>query len=292
MDKYDCIGLCRYWQPLEAHENVADDILTRQQFMTPHIGANAKTYLRNVTLTLDDPMYNYHEESLLVVDRVLAASRDPAKMDLINYFHGTLNGMGAHSIRGVLHREPRLQMKAKHSYQDHLLLYFGVSLVEYDGMIQAWHEKVHHDLVRPTTVIRYWDDDILAVTDVQNKQENYAARDFTTHAPVPATAEFPSANSCICAAYAEFMDVFTTELYDETLHDLTVGSIRFDDMTDFKEKCGLSRLWSGVSYPASIEAGAQVCSGLGQLGFDYVQEVRNGSPSAWMHGDTLPECPR
>lgn len=299
--KYDCTGYCRRWQPLQEGDGVGS--LKRQEFTMPHIGLKAKTYLRDVSITLQDPEYDLYQESLDVIERVRDTATDVMKQDAIQAFDGKLGvrGMITLALRGQF-GQPRI-----HSYQDEVLFKVGLSSVEYDAVVQAWAEKAYHDLVRPTTVIKHWDDDQLFTFSGDRSMPGPTtinARDFEAYIRVMPHAEYPSGSSCLCTSYYEFSDIFFEEMYGEKLETIewfgpegTGRSYILENMEALRDICGESRLWGGMHYAAAIPGGEQVCSGLGQLAYSYIQTMKNGSEfntgdagGPWYWGDELPSC--
>ena len=189
-----------------------------------------------------------------------------------------------------------------HSFQDEILFKVGLSTVEYDAVVQAWAEKKYHDLVRPTTVIKHWGNDNLYTYGGDPEVDGpvtIKARDFEAHIRVMPHPEFPSGSSCLCTAYYEFSDIFFQNRYNDTLSDLVWefkgNEYVLEDMEELRDACGQSRLWGGMHYGAAIPAGEEICSGLGQLSYDYVTTLKNGSTFSggrgpWYFGDELGEC--
>jgi len=62
------------------------------------------------------------------------------------------------------------------------------------------------------------------------------------------------------------------------------------DMETMKNECGESRLWGGMHFRKSVSASFSLCEGLGDLAWDTVNKVRNGSnfTSTYVQGDPLP----
>jgi len=290
LNKYNCTGLCRHWQPEQRMDSTKGTIL-REEFAVPHIGIKARTFLRDTEVILEDPEYDYYRESLDVVERVDQSFRDAYKMKMIDLFHGDGNGgIGIHQLRGSITNVILSRFRSFHSYQDQTLFRFGFSLAEYESFVHAYREKVHHDLVRPTTVIKQWGDDMLNIGG-----RNFAARDFEAIYPMlESSAEYPSELSCACTAFAEFTDSFVDEFYGGILENIAYPyGITFRNMTEFNDICGQTQLWAGYHFPASVTAGVTKCSGLGALAVEYIKNVRNDSTynGGWYTGDTLPSCP-
>jgi len=272
--KYNCTGLCRSWQPLQEGDDVGS--LKNQEFVVPHIGEHAHTYLRAPSLTLTDPEYDLYADSLLVIEEVRITSGDDYRKAAVKVFDDKLK------VRSIIQGNFRNQIDV--SLQDYIIYLYGMSMAEYDGVIQAWHEKVAHDLVRPTTVIKHWDNDMLMTFggDVDHDGPvDIAARDFEAFIRVMPHPEFPSGSSCLCTAYMEYTDLYTDSNFDTTLkyidHKEMDTQFNFTDMTDLRDHCSISRIWGGIHYAAAVPAGEDICTGLGELGFEYVTKMKNGS---------------
>jgi hypothetical protein len=288
--KYVCDGDCRRWQPLQEGDVLGN--LLQQEFVVPHIGTQAKTYLREPTLTLQDPNYDLYEDSLLVIEELRKTSSDPKKKEQIKLFDNKLK------VRKQIQDAVLEQFadSTEMSFQGYMMWFAGISQAEHDGVVQAWHEKVAHDLVRPTTVIKYWNDDLLETFGGDPDADGpvtIKARDFEAFVRVMPHGEFPSGSSCLCTAYMEFTDVYLTGEYGRSISNFTDRDRHlYANMEEFRDVCGASRLWGGMHYVASIAAGEEICAGLGTLGSEWVETYRNGSmfPNEWYRGDEGPVC--
>lgn len=293
--KYDCTGYCRYWQP-EQNRGSDRGTISREEFTLPHIGIKANTYLLDAEVTLEDPQYDYYQESLQVVEELRLTSSDPFKKKLVEYFIGR-DHVGMHDVRADVQRKARDLIIDYHSYQDDSLFYFGLGLIEYESVIHVWREKLHHNLVRPTTVIKQWGNDTLNTYggDINSSGPlNITARDFEALLfTVDSTPEFPSEHSCYCTALMEFVDLYLDSMYGVSLQNFELRDILYANMTVLRDRCANSRVWGGYHFPDSVAAGIQKCEGIGALGMDYINQVKNNSTfnGGWYVNDTLPECP-
>ena len=52
--------------------------------------------------------------------------------------------------------------------------------------------------------------------------------------------------------------------------DIVLGP--WETWTEFEEECGISRLWGGVHFRASIPAGRDLCRPIGDLAYEFVQD--------------------
>merc|ERR1712194_388676 len=183
-------------------------------------------------------------------------------------------------------------------FQRYLMYLAGISTAEYDGLVQAWHEKVALDLVRPTTVIKHWDEDDLLTFGGNPRADgpvSIKARDFEAFVRVMPHGEFPSGSSCLCKAYQEFTDTYLTDLYNRTVVNFSDKYGRdYEDLAELLNICGQSRIWGGMHYVEAVPAGEQICTGLGSLGVDWTKTVENGSldslDNLWYRGDVRPVC--
>merc|ERR1711935_20555 len=283
-DKHNCTGLCRRWQPLQEGDTVGS--LVQQEFVVPHIGKRAKTYLRTPTLTLSDPGYDLYGDSLQVIEEVKITSGDQTRKSAVKIFD---NKQGVRAMIQTTVEKQHIKSRDM-SFQEYLLYLIGISTAEYDGLVQAWHEKVEHDIVRPTTVIKHWDDDILNTYGGDPSTEgpvDIYARDFEAFIRVMPHGEFPSGSSCLCSIYAEFTDLYLVAKYNRTITDIK----QYADMTELSDVCGVSRVWGGLHYPPSIGAGVEVCSGLGTLASIWTLDLEGSSTfsNAYYKGDGGPD---
>jgi hypothetical protein len=289
--KYDCTGDCRRWQPLQEGDDTGS--LKRQEFITPHIGLHAKTYLRNATLTLEDPGYDLYADSLQVIEELKMTSSDDYKKEQIQLMDDKVK------LRFLFQGAMKEQFATtgEMSLQDYLMFVTGISTAEIDGVVQAWKEKVALDLVRPTTVIKHWGGDDLFTFSGDRDVDgpvSIKARDFEAFIRVMPHGEFPSGSSCLCKIYQEFTDTYLTDIYGRTItnFDNEYNSKVYEDMNEFSAICGNSRVWAGLHYPQAVTAGVQVCSGLGTLGYEWTKDLTQGADyeEPWYMGTPRPVC--
>lgn len=296
--KYDCSGLCRRWQP-EQNMGSAKGTISREEAALPHIGEKATTYLGPAEITLSDPFYDYRVQANSVVNRLRDTASDYYKKQVVSVFHGdVIKGMS--NIKGPIIDKVRTTFYNQHSYQSDALFQFFMSMTEYDGIIQVWREKYHHDLVRPTTVIKQWGNDTINTFggDINaNAPMDIYARDFEAVLPfTEASPEFPSENSCFCTALMEFIDAYTTYQYNGLIQNIAIPAldtyIVLNDMTDLRFKCAQGQIWGGFHFDDSVIGGIQKCTGLGNLASIYMFDVVNQSNfnGGWNRGDTAPVC--
>ena len=69
-------------------------------------------------------------------------------------------------------------------------------------------------------------------------------------------------------------------------------SYHVHNMTELASVFGASRLWGGMHFTKSVEAGNKIVSGLGQLALDLVQTIKAGSSwtNSYTPGSSRPVC--
>jgi len=318
-------GNDKYWQPLL--EDDGKGYFSRQEHVTPHIGFHAKHKLRDPSLdslSLPDPQYDYYLESLLVIDRLKNSAQDTSRWDKISFYDKKF------LVRLLIQEAMKQQFQDTYTFEDELLFNHGIGAAEYDSILHAWRHKVEHDLVRPTTVIqKYWGSAIqnenvtLQTFNGDRKMpkvQTIHARDFQAFARVMPHSEYPSGSSCICQSYYEYVDAFTQNTFNGKLlkemqwgyggidfgcDDRSVldpsradflgckqGGFVIENMAALSEECGESRLWGGMHFTKSVDAGRDLCKGLGTMGWEYVTKIRNGSDLGSTHIRGVGERPQ
>mmetsp|Transcript_3099 Transcript_3099/g.6823 ORF Transcript_3099/g.6823 Transcript_3099/m.6823 type:complete len:548 (+) Transcript_3099:302-1945(+) len=314
--KYKVEGNDMYWQPL--YEDDGYGYFSHQMHVAPHIGYTVKPLLFDFVKdigTVPDPKYDYRSEALQVVDRLRETASDAVKKEKIAVYDDKL------LVRGMIEKEMRLQFKSVYSFEDELLFIHGIDAGEYDGLLVTWREKVDHDLVRPTTVIRKWGGDMLDTFSGDKSKDGpmkIAARDFQAFQRVMPHSEYPSASACLCTTYAQFADAFSKYYSDGFLADIKwagddgfkVGCVDgqepfpfvsrgcddvgfvIKDMETLGKECGDSRLWAGLHFTQAVSAGEELCDGLGTMALEYEKKIRNESTfgSKYYQDDARPIC--
>jgi len=304
--KYEVEGTDRHWQPLFDSDN--QGYFSAQLHVTPHIGFHAKTHLFDSVDDIPqtpDPQYNYREEALGVVERLRETASDPIKKQKIAFFDNKL------LVINLVENHLKANYQDKYTFEEEILYIEGMSAAELEATVMAWREKVRHDLVRPTTVIKRWGDDKLFTFGGDkslNEPVEIAARDFEAFQRVMPHSEYPSGSSCICTGYSEFTDAFTSKYYNETLKNIRFTGFGCDgsflhssgcdsnftiaDMPALLEECSQSRLWAGFHFPAATSAAEAMCKGVGLMAFDHHVKVRNGSTfgQPYHRGEPKPAC--
>ncbi|KAI0559265.1 PAP2/haloperoxidase-like protein [Gracilaria domingensis] len=158
----------------------------------------------------------------------------------------------------------------------------GSNFASFDSLMTAWKEKRRVDAIRPTgqTMKFLFGNRKFKVWGGPGKKPvMIKAAEWQPYIRTMPHSDIPSGSSCSCTAVVEFA-LANTKGRDFFPYKFTVpkGSSKFypgqvpaEDMeieinhlSEWAELCGQSRLWAGVHFEPAIEAGANLCKGIGQ----------------------------
>lgn len=182
----------------------------------------------------------------------------------------------------------------KFSKADERRILFGESLAQFDAVLLAWKEKVRHDLVRPTTMIRKLlkGKTVQAYKGLGKGVGSVKAEEWEPVVPIQPHSEYPSASAAICtasmehwrASLKEFVGNGTIPAYDAVFPpgiiprspiDIPIR-YRFETPEIAAQSCGHSRLLGGVHFAPSVPAGFELAKGLGKRAFEQVSTLYAG----------------
>jgi hypothetical protein len=276
-DKYSVTGDNAHWQPIQEANEWGS--FSRQEHITPHIGFKAPPHAYEYK-EAPPPEYDFKAEAELVVQRLADTAGNQTKKDMIPFFDNKFY------VRSIINRSLTEQFPHM-AFGMWMVFILGISTAEIDGLVNCWREKVRHDIVRPTTVIQRWGEDIINTYGGDPSATgpvDIRAEDFHAYIRVMPHAEYPSGSASLCTAYADFTDAFTNHVFFEKLNVLKVGgpdgeksgcegessfsygcgeSFHTPTLEEFADVCGESRLWGGMHFSASTAAGAELVKGIG-----------------------------
>jgi hypothetical protein len=308
-EKYIVKDSDKLWQPLLETDDRGN--FMRQDHVAPHIGYAAKPLLLSNFKKAKNPGYDYKAEANLVVKRLQELVGDEVRIEMLRFFDNKL------LVRALVEFSLQINFASVLTFEDYMLFLSGISSSEHDAVLQAWREKVRFDRVRPTTVIQRWNNDVINTFNgdpSSTEPEDIKARDFQSFIRVMPHSEYPSGSASICTAYAEFTDLYTQEYFGETMDLFPIGgqrgfsvgcdgnnnpfrigcdaSFHVHNMTELASVCGESRLWGGMHFTKSVEAGNEIVAGIGELGMEFVKTIKAGSnwTNAYTLGSSRPVC--
>eukprot|EP01024_Parvocaulis_polyphysoides_P060369 TRINITY_DN6579_c0_g1_i2.p1 TRINITY_DN6579_c0_g1~~TRINITY_DN6579_c0_g1_i2.p1 ORF type:complete len:567 (+),score=37.83 TRINITY_DN6579_c0_g1_i2:99-1703(+) len=154
----------------------------------------------------------------------------------------------------------------------------------HDSTVVVWKEKLRHDAVRPTSIIEYLlDNEQVTAWGGENNDmaTQMKAKEFVSYLRTMPHSEYPSGSACVCEASIGFAREFTgVDVFDKPysivflpggpnvaptmqLSKTTVVFVR--SHSELSRLCAESRLWGGFHFRPAIEAGADLCKGIGKL---------------------------
>jgi hypothetical protein len=250
------------------------------------------------------PQYRAQAEEVLAVQ---AALTDRQKL-ISEFFDNKIISLGFSTLAATLAHQLSLEQFVQLDYL--------VNVASFDTAITIWHNKRHYDAVRPFTAIGviYGEDTVTAwggpgegtVDDVKGNRW----RPYLQSANHP---EYPSASASFCRAHATSTKLYLEQVVGlsatdanaldfwvpgllgpdpefEVLYKPPGSSIIEPDVTphvettlgwatwdDFAYECGLSRLWAGVHFFASIPAGQDIGDPIGAEAYDWLKSHIDGT---------------
>lgn len=228
-----------------------------------------------------------HQKYKQQADEVLEHSanlNDLHKMEA-ELFNDKIRGLGFSAIFVALSRNMTLIEFVQYD--------FLTNLAAWDTGIVVWQEKTHWDAVRPFTAIRslYGDDEVTAWGGPgQGTVDDIKASEWKEYLNVADHPEYPSGSASFCSAHAQASRLFLgsddlgwTVSFPAGSSSIEPGvtpavdtDLYFDTWSDFVSRCGYSRLWAGVHFRDSIEAGFPLGEEIGTLAYEFVQAHIDG----------------
>ena len=266
-----------------------------QQFVTPQMGyTKAYSYKNPEQFGIHAPWksnpanYNAYKAQ---VDDVLQYSAN------LTDEHKLIAELFDYKLRSLGFSEIFAANKFQLPYIQKVQMAFLSNMTEFDTAIAVWRQKTKWDAVRPWSAIRY----------VYGKQKVTAwggpgkgtvtdipADQWTSYLPVADHAEYPSGSAAFCAAHAYVLKRFlnTDELgwtvpypagsstYERGITPQQDTQLVFPTWSDFREKCGMSRLYAGVHFRDSIDGGYSIGDRVGAKAYKFLTNHINGQAYA------------
>lgn len=182
---------------------------------------------------------------------------------------------------------------------------FLTNMAAFDTSIAIWSQKYRWDAVRPFSAIEYLygNNHVTAWGGPEQGTVNdLPASQWTSYMPVANHPEYPSASASFCAAHAEVArrylgsDNLGWTIPVKAANDPTLMppvdvisviepgvtpqqalTLEFPTWTVFEETCGISRLWGGVHFYASIPAGQDIGHEVADIAYQYFESLVDGT---------------
>ena len=281
---YELVNPSR-WQPNVAGRN---GIFKVQQFVTPQLGLTRPySYVTPSIFEAPVPENSNHNNAAAYMQQ--AAEILAASAGLTNYqkaaaefFNDKFRSLGFSAL--FLLQSHGLTLE-RFVHLDFLL-----NVAVFDTGIAIWREKFRFDTVRPFSAVHYlYDDQIVSAWGGPGKGtvHNLPGGEWRSYLNTADHPEYPSGSASFCAAHAQAArrffggsDAFgwsvvvpqgssAIEPGITPAADVVLGP--WNTWTEFAQECGLSRFWGGVHFLASIPAGRNIGTPIGDLAYQFVQ---------------------
>jgi hypothetical protein len=280
------------WQPQIV--TMGNGIFRVQQFVTPQFGVTlpysyvTPNQFNAPVPTKSNPKGAHGRQQYKAqADEVLAASAamtDEQKM-MAELFDNKILSLGFSALHAAQMNNLTLEEFVHYD--------FLANVAAFDTGIAIWKEKRKHDAVRPFSAIRhlYGDDPVTAWGGPgQGTVSDLPASQWRSYLDTADHPEYPSGSAAFCSAHAQASRLYFgsdvlnwsvpapqgSSRVEPGLTPQTDIVLHWDTWTDLETDCGLSRLWSGVHFYASIEAAHIIGRQIGELAYHYVQGLIAG----------------
>jgi hypothetical protein len=280
------------WQPLLEDDGMG--FFHFQQHVVPQIGLTSKFFALDEsareTTTVQPPEYSAsrYGEAQLVLERMLSLDDDQTKME-IEVFDDKLlvgNTLVGSFINKVLmdgYQDTALGAPGLIlSYERLVNFLVGLLMAEIDSIVIAWKEKVATDLVRPTTIIKSWGDEMITTWVPHEGIQTLPARDFEAYIRVMPHSEYTSGSSCIFTALQNYVLTYIDSIgleqtFPVVFPEIPAGAskvepgqtptapliLSYPTIQDMAYAGGQSRLNGGMHFADSVPAGEELCVNVG-----------------------------
>ena len=159
----------------------------------------------------------------------------------------------------------------------------GYLASEYDSIVISWKEKVRYDLIRPTTVIKRWNNKLITTWAAGAGVTTFRARDFEAYKRVMPHSEYVSGSSCLFEASRGYIEGYMAHIGLNTsfpisflpyppgsskvepgLTPATTVTLQYSSFALMAEVGGQSRIFGGIHFDKAVSAGKQLCAGIGE----------------------------
>ena len=277
------------WQPGVRLQGTG--VYTVQQFVTPQmantepVGAfNPREFRVAPPIASDPEDWEAYKAQADVVLEVSANLSDEQKLKA-ELFNNKILSLGLSFAH--------LAQENNWSPADTVRGYFLKTAAVMDSSIVTWQEKARYDAVRPFSAIRhiYGDEPVTAWGGPGAGTLEIPASQWRSYLPEADHPEYPSGSTCGCNAYAQSIrrlsgsdELNWTVAYPAGSSRIEPGvtpaedlALNFATWTDFARDCGQARIWAGVHFPAAVEASAALCGGFGDLAYEYLRTLMDGT---------------
>jgi hypothetical protein len=277
------------WQPAEGTNGFGK--FNVQQFVTPQMGRTKAYSFKNAArFNIPAPWksnprnWSAYKAQADEVLNISANLTDEQKLiaELFDYKLRSLGFSGQFAAKS--HNLP---------YIETVQMEFLANSTVFDTSIAVWEQKVKYDTMRPWTAINfiYGDKPVTAWGGPgKGTVQNIPGNQWRSYLPVADHAEYPSGSAAFCAAHTYVLSKFFnsdqlgwsvpiskgSSTYEKGFTPQNDTTLYFPTWSDLKEKCGNSRLYAGVHFRDSIDAGFSIGDRVGVRSYNFIKSHING----------------
>jgi hypothetical protein len=281
---YELVNPSR-WQPSVAGKN---GIFKVQQFVTPQLGLTRPySYVTPSIFEAPVPENSDHNNAATYMQQaaeVLAASAGLTDYQkaAAEFFNDKFRSIGFSAL--FLLQSHGLTL------EQFVHLDFLLNVAVFDTGIAIWKEKFRFDAVRPFSAIHYlYADQFVSAWGGPGKGtvNDLPGGEWRSYLNTADHPEYPSGSASFCAAHAQAARRFfggsdsfgwsvvvpqgssAIEPGITPAADVVLGP--WNTWTEFAQECAMSRFWGGVHFLASLPAGQDIGTPIGDLAYQFVQ---------------------
>jgi len=216
----------------------------------------------------------------------LSAALDDRRKAIVELIDDKIRSLGTAAVEFALLHRYTLDQFVQHDFTWHVAVW--------DAGIACWQEKARFDAVRPNSAIHY----LYAGRKVtawggpgKGRVTDLPGTDWRPYLNQADHPEYPSGSACFCSAYAQAHRRFTgsddfgftllvrkgSSLIEPGITPARNLVLRWKTFTDFANDCAMARVWGGVHFVSSIEAGKELCRPMGDMGYEFVKAHIDGN---------------
>lgn len=162
----------------------------------------------------------------------------------------------------------------------------------HDSIVVAWKEKLKHNAVRPTTMIKRFFTGVKIRVFISEKDGvgEILGENYEPLVPVQAHPEYPSGSAFLCTSGLEALEQALREIIRGSIPPYVLRVrpglfgfphnesfvVRYSTLSEGAMDCGQSRLWAGVHFPPSVRAGEEAAKGIGTAAYRQMSDLISG----------------
>eukprot|EP01024_Parvocaulis_polyphysoides_P016227 TRINITY_DN1719_c0_g2_i8.p1 TRINITY_DN1719_c0_g2~~TRINITY_DN1719_c0_g2_i8.p1 ORF type:complete len:592 (-),score=84.03 TRINITY_DN1719_c0_g2_i8:256-1884(-) len=257
--------------------SLTEDEIQSRQVQWPYKGSITDKELNSE----DEQKIRQYSEELFQMQRGLT---DTQKM-LITFFDYKLPSFG---LLPFNFESPNPDKSPDRS----LMMEIGMNIALYTSTVLVWKEKLRHNAVRPPSIIHYmYNNETIVAWGGYGTQggQKILGKEFSPYIRTMPHSEYPSASACVCETITEyFREIYGgndtlplphvaffpkgSSIYEPDVVPAKDTIVLFRTFSEISRVCGESRLWGGLHFRPAVDAGRELCQGVGKRIYEDLQQ--------------------